>query len=667
MNGSGRVRWAGLAAGLLAMAAPAVGWDVGVTTQTGQWTVYNRTANASRLGFPLAGGDLNGDGKDDLVLTPMNADSGPTRERDSSGEAVILLSNGIIGGERDLALLTPPELPPDTTIIYGADLVDNFGTELGVADLDGDGYDDAIIGAQYGDGQDNARSDCGEVVIVWGGPAIGGQVIDLQAPPPGAVTLVEGAESGDRFGVWVSTGDFDADGFPDAIIGADLGDGPGDTRTDAGETYILYGGTALRDRDVIDIAAPETPVTVIYGIDPHDQSGATVRGADIDRDGVGDVLIGAGVNRLSAQSDSVGGLNGHGFGGGDGPGNLCNANKGTNTPVPSPTPRFDCEIGEAYIVFGTRGERPATIDLATPPPDFTVIYGVDRADTWGEELFAGDFDGDGRGDVAIGALVADGPNNSRASAGELALIRGDAQRLRGEVIELIDPPSNVTMVYGARASAIAGDTAMLLDLDGDGRDELVVASPQDEVAPPSGGRRVSAGTVIVLFGNETPPATIDLLNVPDEVPHLWIDGAHAGDLLAYSMSLADVNGDGLTDLILNAMGADGFHDLLPLAGDCYVLDAVTLSIAAGREIVPTRTPTPPATPTPTPTETARAMCAGDCNGNQTVDISELVTAVGIALGNAPVSTCAVADRDGDGTVAINEIIAAVAAALNGCF
>ncbi len=652
---NGRVRWvAGLAVGLLVVAAPAGAWDVGVTAQTGQWTIYNRTANASRLGFPLAAGDLNGDGKDDLVLTPMNADSGPTRERDSSGEAVIVLGTGVIGGERDLAQLEPPLLPADTTIIYGADLVDNLGTELGIADLDRDGYADAIIGAQYGDGENNARANCGEVVIVWGGPQIGGQVIDLQSPPAGAVTLIEGAETGDRLGVWVSTSDFDADGFPDAILGADLADGPGDTRTNAGETYVLYGGTALRGRAVIDLADPQTPVTIIYGIDPRDQSGATVRGADVDRDGVGDILIGAGLNRLSAQSDEVGGLNGHGFAGGDGPNNVCD-------PV-----GLNCEIGEAYIIFGTRGARPPTIDLATPPPDFTVIYGVDPGDSWGEELFAGDFDGDGRGDIAIGALVADGPGNTRASAGEAALIRGDAQRLRGEVIELATPPPNVTMIYGARASAIAGDTLLFLDLDGDGRDELVVASPQDQVQPSGGGpKRVQAGTVIVLFGNETPPAVIDLANVPDEVPHLWIDGAHAGDLLAYSMSIGDVNGDGLTDLILNAMGADGFNDLLPLAGDCYVLDAVSLSIAAGRDIVPTRTPTLSDTPTATPTPPTTS-CAGDCNGNAAVDISELVTAVGVALGNSPVAACAAADQNGDGMVAINELIAAVAAALNGC-
>ncbi|HSP98536.1 MAG TPA: hypothetical protein VL049_15035, partial [Candidatus Dormibacteraeota bacterium] len=403
----------------------------------------------------------------------------------------------------------------------------------------------------------------------------------------------------------------------------------------------------------IDLADPGTPVTVIYGIDPGDQSGATVRGADVDRDGVGDILIGAGLNRLSAQSDPTGGLNGHGFGGGDGPGNVCD-------PV-----GLACEIGEAYIVFGVRGARPESVDLATPPPDFTVIYGVDRGDAWGEELYAGDFDGDGRGDVAIGALVADGPNNSRPSAGQVALIRGDAQRLRGEVIELANPPANVTMIYGAHAASIAGDTALFLDLDGDGRDELVVASPQDQVVT-GGGTRVQAGRVIVLFGNEAPPPVIDLADVPDDVPHLWIDGGHGGDLLAYSMSVGDVNGDGLQDLILNAMGAYGFNRLLPLAGDCYVLDAVALTIAAGRDVMPTRTPTASVTPTATPTVTPPVACAGDCGGDGSVAISELVTAVGIALGSAPVTACAAADRDGDGTVAINELIAAVAAALNGC-
>jgi cysteine-rich repeat protein len=63
---------------------------------------------------------------------------------------------------------------------------------------------------------------------------------------------------------------------------------------------------------------------------------------------------------------------------------------------------------------------------------------------------------------------------------------------------------------------------------------------------------------------------------------------------------------------------------------------------------------------------AGAQCAGDCNGDGTVAINELIIGVNIALGSAPVSNCPSFDVSGDGTVAINELITAVNNALNGC-
>ncbi len=59
-------------------------------------------------------------------------------------------------------------------------------------------------------------------------------------------------------------------------------------------------------------------------------------------------------------------------------------------------------------------------------------------------------------------------------------------------------------------------------------------------------------------------------------------------------------------------------------------------------------------------------CAGDCNGDGSVAINELITGVNIALGSAQVSSCPSFDVNGDGNVAINELIAAVNNALNGC-
>jgi len=239
--------------------------------------------------------------------------------------------------------------------------------------------------------------------------------------------------------------------------------------------------------------------------------------------------------------------------------------------------------------------------------------------------------------------------------------------LRGATIELANPPPNVTLFEGARPSAIAGDTIMLLDIDGDGRDELVVACPDDQ---PQG--RVGAGDTFVFFGTSDPlPATIDLAAIPPQLTVLEFDGSEDSDMLAYSMGHGDLNGDGRPDLVLNAMGGDGFMNRLTDAGDAYVFDAVAVAQAVGREIVPTPTPTPTATGTPTatpsasPTATAPA-CAGDCDRSGTVSIDELIRAVAIALDNLALSTCTAADTDGNGTVEIAEIIAAVARSLSGC-
>ncbi|MDX2168020.1 MAG: hypothetical protein SF182_13180 [Deltaproteobacteria bacterium] len=59
-------------------------------------------------------------------------------------------------------------------------------------------------------------------------------------------------------------------------------------------------------------------------------------------------------------------------------------------------------------------------------------------------------------------------------------------------------------------------------------------------------------------------------------------------------------------------------------------------------------------------------CAGDCDGDGTVTVAELVTGVGLALAAAAPSPCAALDADGDGAVLIHELLRAVAAALSGC-
>ena len=57
---------------------------------------------------------------------------------------------------------------------------------------------------------------------------------------------------------------------------------------------------------------------------------------------------------------------------------------------------------------------------------------------------------------------------------------------------------------------------------------------------------------------------------------------------------------------------------------------------------------------------------GDCDGDGTVSVAELITGVNIALGSAPITACPPFDTDGDGRVSVAELIRAVNVALSGC-
>lgn len=64
--------------------------------------------------------------------------------------------------------------------------------------------------------------------------------------------------------------------------------------------------------------------------------------------------------------------------------------------------------------------------------------------------------------------------------------------------------------------------------------------------------------------------------------------------------------------------------------------------------------------------TTAPACAGDCNGDGSVAINELILGVNIALNTQAVSACLSFDTNHDGAVLINELVAAVGHALTGC-
>jgi len=167
-----------------------------------------------------------------------------------------------------------------------------------------------------------------------------------------------------------------------------------------------------------------------------------------------------------------------------------------------------------------------------------------------------------------------------------------------------------------------------------------------------------------------------------------------GDTLNLSLSASDPDGDPIsffaqvkdgTDVPPGSMIAD-HHDgtasftwptrpenagttILRVAvfdeGGGEVVQDVTLAVVASdRSPLPSATTVP--VPLPTPSPSVPSTCPSDCNGDGDVVINELLTATGIALGQASLTTCPAASCGPGDTVTIACLTRAVAAALNGC-
>ena len=179
--------------------------------------------------------------------------------------------------------------------LFGIDPLDRSGRSVSSAgDVNGDGYDDLIIGAPGADpgGKDSA----GETYVVYGGasaPDTDG-MFDLSALDGTNGFTLSGIDRFDASGHSVSSaGDVNGDGYDDLIIGARGADPNGDR---SGETYVVYGGASAPGTDgVLDLSALDgTNGFTLNGIDVRDESGYSVSSAgDVNGDGYDDLVIGA--------------------------------------------------------------------------------------------------------------------------------------------------------------------------------------------------------------------------------------------------------------------------------------------------------------------------------------------------------------------------------------
>ncbi|MEQ1564318.1 MAG: MopE-related protein [Myxococcota bacterium] len=155
----------------------------------------------AQFGFEVAGGDLNGDGHSDVVVAAPTEDLPPYL---SSGAFYVFPGSptGVGGGIRAI---------PEGTGTDHTEPQPQFGAELCVGDLDGDGFDDLVVAAPFADG--DLVDNVGQLYVYYGSPSgIGGRISAL-APE----ATVEGSNYGRDL---ACRDDIDGDAIPDVVVSA---------------------------------------------------------------------------------------------------------------------------------------------------------------------------------------------------------------------------------------------------------------------------------------------------------------------------------------------------------------------------------------------------------------------------------------------------------------
>ncbi len=458
----------------------------------------------------IAFGDVNGDGFDDTIIGAPAADS---PAGDAGGVVYV-----IYGGPQGPA--SPVDLDTDGAIsqagetrILGAQAGARLGQSVTSADVDGDGLDDIVVGAPNASGQGPAT---GEVVIVYGSTALPGAVVDLAQASD--TTIVLGDDAQGRTGVSLASGDIDADGRADVIIGAP-GDAPGASRQ-GGSVMVIYGDPALRGTTIdLNTEGAISPAgeTRIFGDRAGDQTGVSVASGDVNGDGLGDIIIGA--NRADAL--------------------------------------FTTNRGATYVVYGSVGLPGTIIDLSTTrdavgPARETRIFGR-VANSWlGTSVASGDVDNDGLDDIVLSATGITGLGDN-FQVGEVYVVYGRAG-LPGTLVDLSASPGT-TRITGQEEFVEFGFSVASADIDADGFDDLILGAPQSVPPGGAGNAAVNDGLVFILKGSSglrgqqlvDPREVADLIVVRDNPGDLWGHSVEAG---------GDLDADGVPDYAASAAQGD---------------------------------------------------------------------------------------------------------------
>lgn len=306
----------------------------------------------------VAAGDFNGDGKDDVVLG--NAAAAASGQ---AGSGAIQVNYGSATGVTNFRQVFHRDTPG---ILGSADPNANFGSALATGDLNGDGFEDLVVGAS---GARDTAAGAGVFHVLYGSAsgltATNNQII-------GQSFSGQTNQTGDRFGATIAVGDVNGDRVADVIVGA-----PGKT-SGAGQVYVYHG---RRGQPLSTTASRILTQPNLLGgaAEAGDNFGASIDVKDLNNDGFADVVIGA--------------------------------------------PGEDNSTGMAHVTFGS--STGVTSNVRILQQGFSGIAGTREAgDRFGFGVAIGNFNGSGGSEIAVSAPSESFGNNF--GAGLVNIIPSDS-------------------------------------------------------------------------------------------------------------------------------------------------------------------------------------------------------------------------------------------------